>query len=86
MVARCSRSLYLRSKMPHCVAFECNTQAKNKKKIPGFAFINFRMMRKDDKLGSMPLEEHPCPKIRVCFQSISRSIALKSGIKVDGIK
>ena len=44
---------------------------KTRNKIPGFTFINFRMMRKDNELGSMLLEGHPCPKIRICVQSIA---------------
>ena len=74
MVARCSRSLYLRSKMPHCVAFECNTQAKNKKKDPRIRFHKFpddekrrqawfhavgrTSLPKDPRLCSKHFEEH----------------------------
>ena len=48
------------------------------KRIPKFVFTSFWMMWQYDELGFMLLEGGACPKLHICVESTSKSIALKS--------
>ena len=56
--------------MPHCVAFECSIQAKNRKKDPK---IRFHKFPDDATIRRAWIHAvRPCPNIHVCVRSTSK--------------